>query len=887
MSIKTNLYDYRIYFALSYDNQFVEILEPFKWNSINGRTPRDPDKFGFMSDFLEDKYGMIFSFNKDTDGKTGGGVILEEIHSNINKGPNYEIYFEFGIKRSETYEQVNKWRVNLNDYNKVDYGSGFGGVSTSIEKMPFQAKLKARETVPNSINGYSTLDGQLLTPISTWQVRLHSKTIELTSLASSASPQRSAEYNRPTGGFNNLIAQPDQMNLVTNELKDVFAMPFALVNQIGLSGSSPASVNIFQDFLCQYTVTNEGFLNVSVNASFDVWLWHNNRQFQPAGAEPRIQGRYKIMVQRLVSGVQTIVFDGFGSLFNIDSSSPGWTFGTPPSDVLPTVTGGDRANCNKVPIDWTMTGANNIPVEVGDNVYVFYLITPTTTLSDSTLCIQFDNYLGQVRYNQLTTTPATNALGFRIIDVLNQTMEFMTGQKNAVISPFFEKGGAGYNYLLLNGYSIRNFGGLAYNFKASWSLLFNSLQSIFALGAGVQKDDDLNEKYYIDYITQFFKSGVIETFTETLNWQDLGTNNLFNGAELGYNKFEGLNIKQNDEICTSAVYNFQKVKTQGNVFQKKSDMCAAGYIIEDQRRNQFLANPSQTLSYDNEIFIVATTDKAVFVDTNCSFGNAVSRMTVFKVLGMKAGDKFVISDGANAGTVFTVVSQLQGYPIIIPGFTPTLYQDVYNITPAPVDQSPTVTTLEIIPSSPDQIFAERSEPFKKCTNVIDPSTIYNGRITPKHILFNWRPFLGISLYFQDLTEPDYVSRIITASAKMNSNFVSQFLPTEPFKGNIGDLTVSEIQDETVQNYRAIGTDLYLPYKAKCEINCGYNQYTSIRKGLAGELKFEEGGPIKNRGGLILGDDKGKLWFCHVFDIRYNFVTQIGSLLINKVEEIIL
>jgi hypothetical protein len=874
MAIQTNIYDNKIYFALSYSNTIEEIIEPMNWDKMSNHIPRDKNWFGFTSDFIEDKYGLLFTFIIQKNGITGGGQTLKDIYE--ENGADFPIYFEFGYKVSNTRVQIKKWRINLQDYE-----CDFGGVSCTIEKMPFQSKLRARFSSICNINTYSNMDGEVLTKIPTWTTRLHSKTLLLTTQAVSSSVKRSDEYDGSSGHPNTLNIQPDLTNITINEITDVFSTPMALMNVGSNVPATPSQIDPFSDFICQYTATTGGFLNLEIDCSFDFWLWHNNRQLASAGIEPSWNLTPRLRVQRF-NGSWYYPTDLNGTTINITSSSSGYTFGTPPTDVLPSVTGGDRSNCNKVPVSWVYN-LENIQIELGDNVYIFMVCTPSGSIIDSSpLVIQLDNFLtNNFKLTQLSTTEQTNANGFKIIDVLSQLLENITGQKDCVESSFFSEGGFGYNYLLLNGYGIRNFGGIAYNFKKDAQSLLNDLQSIFCVGIGIKEQyDSLGnpyEKIVIEYVSDFFKTRVIGTYEETYEWKDKNrSNDCYNIIQLGYNKYLGLNINQNDEFCTEGEYLLQNVLINNNTLNKKSSLIASGYLIENQRRNQFLSNPQQTLTFDEDIFIIATCNNIVLNNVTCLFSNVVfDTITCDSDLCLKTGDTFTVDSGANSGTVFTIVSQVVGYPVInLSGD----YIDSYYISPSPVLSSYS-TNITILPSSPDQIFAERNNPFEICSNVISPNTIYNGRLALKNILYNWRPIIGVGTYFIDPTSTDYrVNQIVTNRVYMNSLFSHKFLSTEINKGNVGDKQLVENTNEVINNYLYEGTNIYSPVGSQCKIKIGWNEMDVIRKALCGELNDD----TKDYGGIVCKDDFSEFWFCHIIDIQYNLVNQIATLQLQKV-----
>ena len=881
-AIQTNFYDQDIYFRLSYVDESgyliqEEVIEPMNWSEVKNRIPRDPKWLGFTSDFIEDNFGLLFTFIKDLNGTTGGGETLRYIANTIGLGPNHPVYFEIGNKKGMTFLPIKKWRVNLQEYECDDKG-----VATSIEKMPFQAKLRARMSSICSINSYQGVDGEVLTKIPTYTGRLHSRMITERSRSQSVTFSRSNEYYAVLGHTNNLNMQLDSTNIQIDELKTLNNAPCALINRTGNPSSLP-QVNIYDDFLFQYKAATSGFLTVEVSGSGNFWLWHNNRQLSPAGAEFDWGYFARIVVQRFDGGtwVETVVASE--TLKIINSASTGYDFTTPPEDVLASVTGTSRANSNKVPLTWNLK-AEDVNIVAGDNVYVHINFFTGGTTLDGPLVIQIDNVLSDLQLKQDTITPQSTANGFRIFDVLTQLLENITGQKNAVVSPFFEEGGQGYKYLLMNGYSIRNADGLKFTFKKDLESLLDDLRALFFIGIGFKEINGV-DIMHVDYAPEFFKDRLIAEYPECYNFKDLISQEYsYNEITLGYTKYEGLNINQNDDFCTEAQYLIQTTKIQKSAMSAKCGLVASSLLIELQRRNQFLLNPGQTLTNDEVVFIIATSDsQLVLQGITTAFGAAVSRVIFYKRMNMAFGDSFVVGSGAvgNVGVKFTISGNVPGFPRPVIGF-PGLYEDAYNITPAPVDAVPYSTALEIYTSSPDQIFCERDEIFQICTNIADPSSIYNGRLSLKQILYNWRPMIGVSLYFVNPENPDYrFNKIITSRSKLNSLFTHKYLSTEEFKGNVGDKTIVELRDETISDYLSIGDSIFNPMVSTFMVRAGWNDVEVVRRALCGET----GNPLIDFGGISVIDDFGQKWFCQVMDMFYNRKSEMIEYKVRKIRRI--
>lgn len=930
-SIKTNLYDNRIYFAIIYNNVYNYIIEPSGWDNISNRIPRDPKWYGFTSDFLEDKYGMMFTFIKSKY-LTGGGEILKSIYETVGQGPNSDVFFEIGVMQTNTPLPTNRWRINLNEYTCENPG----GVSTSIEKMPFQAKYRARSSAKCTVNDYANMDGDLLSQISSWQLRLHSKTLQEESSCLSDDLQTSNQITDDDELY--YCLQPDQSDLQVNELSNVFSQPVGLIvmgSDPNTSGTPepPSTAAILStdhpyfENINQYTALYSGSLNISWQGSAILYYYINGGNAILWQCTPRV------IIQRSVNGNTTMIVAAVGTTQTLRTDvtpTPPLVAAFPfpingPSQqyILPGVVGStDRARSNQVS-GWSWDeNFQNIQIESGDLVYVHIIFSPPFAGTHlPTIFMQVDAYTNQITYTQLTVGKGSVCESFRAYDIIEQMIENLTGQKNGLQSTFFSPGGKGYGYLFSNGYGIRNYGGIAYKFKESLDSFLESLQSIFCLGKAFQIINGV-EKMVIEELPFFFQNTVIGVFAKTFGWKTIYSNAYcFNKVLIGFTKYEGLNLIQQDEFCTEGSYLLQFLKYVSNEFNQKSGIIASGYLLEEQRRNQFLSNPGQKLTNDDDVFIVATSEPNIFKSLVISLVNSSKRAGFFlSSMALQAGDQFfyvvpnwvaatyayayVVKDGGtyyfcsvlsgnfvssvaphldltnwtsggglNDGVIFTIDSEVDGYPII--------GEDVYTITTAPTDEL-FCYDIQIIPPSPNQIYAERNQPFKICEGVLDPSTIYNGRLSLAHILYNWRSLFGVGLSSVDVNSKDYsVSQIVTTLVKMNSLFTTQFLETERFKGNIGDKVVTELNRIRIKDYLSNGTNIFTHTGAMCQIKIGWNEMNVIRQALCGETQNS----LIDYGGIVLGDDLGNYWFCHVMDIQYNFVKQIADLKVQIVRQV--
>lgn len=876
--IQTNLYDFVCYFALTVNGVKTEIFEPSSWDKITNHIPRDPVFHGFTSDFIEDKYGLLFTFEValslfDRSPLTGGGQILMDAYEST--GPDTEVFFEFGERRRATLIPIKKWRVYL-----TEYGRDFGGVGTSIEKMPLQGKIRSRQNSPVSLNQFQNFDKNTLTPISTWQLRLHNKTLQETSISQSTNPSDSNEYFDGGGQIYEILIQPDMSNLVTNELSQVFEQPLGLINttirNTDYPGPPLATQRIpFTDLICQYTAHTSGSLNVDYSGQCDFWWWEDNVNIASWIVTPRV------VVQRLIGGVQTII----GIVNGTGTAITGTAFPVhPPPGILPSISGAVIANsCSFLGYTWG-EHFTDIQILAGDNVYIqlYMKYTFTQPLVTLGLGIQIASYTNDVTLTQLTNTPASTCNGYRIFDVLTQMVECCTGQKNAVISEFFSEGGPGYNYLLTSGYGIRNFGRPGFGFKQALQQILVNLQAVFCIGVGFRTIGDF-DYMVVENVKDFYKNRIIGTYKNSFGWKDVHNNAVcYNQAELGFNKYAINELKMIDEFCVDGSFLLQTVKTQSNILSKKSAFIASGYTIELQRRNQFLQNPGENLPFDDDIFLIATHDSNLYTNVTLRFdgasaiypwgGNSIILWP--DTQAFLQGDQILFTVGIWAGLTFTIYGEVPGYPLV------DGHDAYYCYETIPVGTWTTSNDYEVL-APPSFVFAEKSEPFDICMNVINPQTIYNGRLSVKHILYNWSPVLAVGMNWINPGSVDFsVSQIFTTMPKMNNQFTTKYRAAELNKGYVGNRLMMEIDNVNASDYLQ-DQAIYTPKGGEVKIYIGWNEFMELTHALCGEL----GDDTKDHGGIVVNDDLGRFWFVHVMDMQHDPVQQIASLKVQKVRQV--
>lgn len=893
--IKTNLYDFQCYFALIVNNVLTEILEPDGWNQIRLHSPRDPQSWGFMTDFIDDKLGALFTYASGSTypgqkNITGGAEILYNLYETI--GSEAEVYFQFGQKVSNSYNPLYTGKINLNVYHR-EYP---GGVSSSIEKMPLQATFLARKSAPVTVNNAQNFDLDKLTPITTNTVRLHSQALQETTSAVNPTPEVSDLQQDGGGNLQGYqyVIQPDTNIQNPTELQTCTAEPLGIINNV------PGTPSVIYGLgLYQYQAQYAGTLNINYSGFTRFWFFQSVLW---------VANLYTEVVQmRMVNGVYQTLQTWTGAVTQVsplDVPLTGSNWGT---NIIPAVSYPGLPGPGPGAPSYIMLGTSYIPV-VRDNIYGYgdtpyswnvdltnIIVEPldqfyvhlrfdmtASSLPHTLYYMQLDQYQNTLSFTQVTLAPATTANGYRIFDILNQQLECCSGQVNALKSSYFSPGGAGYNYLLANGFAIRSFLGNAYSFRKDLESLLSDLQAIFCIGWGFSVIDGV-EYLVVEHISHFLNpNNIILYIGNSYGWYDThGAKYVYNQAQLGYSNYAKDELQMLYAFCTDANYLLQTSRTLTNVLQAKSGLVADGNTLEFARRQQFQQNAGNDNNFDDNIFIVAVLGNNSYADVPVTYiGNAdispsggnLSILFPYN-LSLVRGDRISVTSGIFAGSTFTVYNQLQGYPNTS---GTDGYQFIDNI---PVATYTDVINFTLVPVSPNILYAESNEPFAICNNILDPGAIYNGRISNKHILYNWNPVLSVSLYFQSINPSpalDY-NQIQTTQTKNNRLFTTQFKASEPNKGYAGELVLTEIANTNYSDYLQ-NAAIFTPKGGSCKAPLGWNEYNLLKAALAQET----GNPSLDGGGIVVNDDLGNFWFCHITDVLYDPVEQIAEFQLQKV-----
>lgn len=797
---KRNLYQNNAFFQLVIGGIIHRINEPLNWDSITLALPRDKTSLAFSFEFVEDSIQLGFM---DDDIAYS---LIKEVKESL--GSDGMILFQFGIIPKGTFvEKIQmEGNVNLNTY--VDEK---GTITCSVEKIAFENLLKTRIDTPISLNAFETLDGNPTVPAVSHEILLHSKKISKAFKAEVVDPKDLQSQNLARY----MYMQIDTSEVVTSEVEENQSLP------LGFSGVDPRD-----ELRYFFKIKEDGDYTLKVKCKFILQIVYPYAQgIGTYTVVPRF------MVQRGGATIENINFDQF--------RQQGST-----SEITRTLT-----------FDFSFELARTWQID--DFIYID--LYGLMERSGSTYIYHVSDYTSTVEVLGQTTAEETSAKSYRLFDAIEKMIEIATGQPNSLISSVLGPGGALYKTFITNGYAIRNF---LTSEKPVISTIMDFLESIpriSGLGYGYKKVNG-KDFFIIEKISYFFNNRTIVKLKVISDFRvEHAKEFVFNELEVGYERYSEDELNSLDEFNTYQTA-LTPIKTYKSKFVKKSKWITSGYSIEAQRREQFKTNPSQSLSNDDDIFIVSCNESFTRTATNYTTYPTLNRIEFSRQMNLLVGNNFKVignNSSSNNGKTFVVTSKVQN------SF------ELYEVSGATLSSDNGSVMIE---QAITEIQSEKDEAFTVVTGLFSPETAYNLRFSPKRILYNWSGFLNIG--FDKKLDTDVIK---TTFIKNNDKMTSMLSLLDPFRGYEPTQVIEEGGETALQLLRSGKSAFHEPTFYYFNARMDYDTFNYIKLHLTGEM----GGPndygciqFKNPDGIF---EKG-----HVYSLKYDPAKEIANFQVAKI-----
>lgn len=572
--------DSELKFILRSANQptFVLTKYPQGWEEILLTLKRSVDYGGLFHEFTFD----IGFYNN------GGGA---EFHTFEYEtfGPEAKAFIEIQYRTSKNFfETLFDGKINYSKYNRESNLNQITKVN--IESNDLSQIVLNRADVKVNLKSSTTLDGSSITAktFNNYNVQLFSQSLRLTSELQEPAP----------------ITYDNIFSLQNSLLRTIFfADPFPLT----------------KDEL-PLTLSN-GFAEEAVDGGFDKTVVISN--FHNTFFNENVEGLiFPLTV--------TVTWHFEGSCRDVDATGQtrggssskmqlryGATRATAAFVDLGTVRAGawNTASTDFLLGNFDNSGSTTILLNFGDKMWLVgfwsnYLITTGPGPHNITGQWNFDT--AEISFEADTPFPSSQAPMSAIFEGYSQIAESITDQTTGAFESEFygrknsepvsySENGCGSFRAITEGTQIR--GLINKEINTSLNNLFFSCKAVDNVRLGIQKFNGI-DKIVVEQLDFFYDNTTIVFKADGLRnlKMDVAPDRIFNEAEFGFKKWEPETVNGILEINSVREYELDITSTK-NKLEQISEYIAAGYIIEELRRQRF--GITEDTEWDNDMFFVS------------------------------------------------------------------------------------------------------------------------------------------------------------------------------------------------------------------------------------------------------------------------------------------
>ncbi|MFY0654979.1 MAG: hypothetical protein JXQ96_23310 [Cyclobacteriaceae bacterium] len=269
----------------------------------------------------------------------------------------------------------------------------------------------------------------------------------------------------------------------------------------------------------------------------------------------------------------------------------------------------------------TDTFSTTLTVVGSDKLILYWQIKgePTSINAGDEVTLELDSLdlydSSQITYSILRNAGSQVVKSYLIYDALEWAMYLITGERDKVYSYFlgttsngYSVDGCGSQNVITNGYKLR--GLTDTHISVSLNEILKSLQAIYGIGWGFEKQYDGSYKLRVELIEHFYSDKLIYDFSNGYkleSYKESTFNDLvFNKVEIGYKKFaddEDFD-KTREDFLTSTIYS-TPTSTEKGTYSKLSSFIASGRLIQSTFEQ---TDDTKSWKHDSSIFFVAVVD---------------------------------------------------------------------------------------------------------------------------------------------------------------------------------------------------------------------------------------------------------------------------------------
>jgi hypothetical protein len=551
--------------------------EPIHWDKVPVILKRDMNFHGVNYQFTDGDVQLEF----DLDARVDIIILIYD-----KEGQDGSIILQYGHTNADLTETVEyEGKLNLNTYKKEN-----DRVTCTIENSGFHEMINSREDVSVNLFDAKTLDGLAKTSNVPVDLTLHSKKIQKVCQVK-GDDYNYAEFDSGENQDDDFYFFLSFHNPEPNDIETFYGPTVAIFTD----NPFPSELNNFQI----WTLLEAGNYQFYLNVFF------------------KLSGHLKPHVIGLGPHINHYTMNFYFEVYAAGETSYKFRrlIYTDYVDYGPTST---NASFSKM---YNFSDSFSIDdLVVGDCIYIYgeMLIAGGGDWTSLIAKVEDENpYPVRVvilKCIALTLQPPSQAKGMLVYEALQSLMESITGTVNLVYSEFFGRiangyalNGLGSMFAVTNGFFVRNFNITNRALTIDFKKFLLSLRSIWNIGISYEYISSIL-RIVIEDISHYFQDNEIIRITEYSDYsEETAKEFIYNEIEVGYNKFQDEGEYLLDEFNTKLQFS-TPIKTNKQKLSLMSDLITSGYAIEDTRRMQFSEKPVDSMTYDDDNFLIAIWD---------------------------------------------------------------------------------------------------------------------------------------------------------------------------------------------------------------------------------------------------------------------------------------
>ncbi len=551
------------YFKLGIDGDEIEISEPIGWAEINMKGERDQEFHGYQFQFTDGQTKLKFDC-------AAGRDLIQAVYD--AKGGDGEVLFKFGYNYKGTEYQLFPGKLMLNTWQNY---AAFG--ECVVESDTFDATFQSRLETKVSMARDTTFDGTSIIAPVPYNLELHAKET-LSQFVCNTGLKSYTDNSRPQDDTFSVLPGIDEPQI--NDLAD--SNTFTLLSSLGIPPDSNLHVHKF---------TGKGKINLQLN-------WHLYVHMSIQSKNLITGGTYNAFISFVYRKFNPAnnTFTDYGETISAISSGNFFPLNTVDRfiDLVGTKTLTDFQVYPNDEIYWYLK------IDLTRPVYVAFPLVEQRELTYSCKLLQNDG--------------SSTANVWFLDDTIRHAIRVITDNQYVFRSNLFErvnpsvlKDGQASKRALTNGFQIRKFNTGDRPLQIDLKTLLSSLNAQNCIGVLYTKDVNGQSIVRIERRDYFYQDREIIAFDEVENdsySESVATEIIYNELEFGYDTYQNEGFNSLDEYNTKHTI-LTPIKKNLKKLSQISKFITSGYSLEVSRRSQFAATASDSVTNDDNPFMIA------------------------------------------------------------------------------------------------------------------------------------------------------------------------------------------------------------------------------------------------------------------------------------------